>query len=73
MYCAVYCWMTKVEKQTVPFLLSSHKQKCFCNVKDIRNDKSVQYIHYNTALQESSRFYDIVGKGVETQVSLPRA
>lgn len=45
MYCAVKRWMTKVEKQAVPFLLSSHKQKCFCKyVKDVRNDKSVQYI-----------------------------
>lgn len=37
--------MTKVEKQVVPFLLSSHKQKCFCKYgEDVRNDNSVQYI-----------------------------
>jgi len=45
MYSAVGCLMTKVEKQAVPFLLSSHKQKCFCKYgEDVRNDKSVQYI-----------------------------
>ena len=37
--------MTKVEKQEVPFLLSSLKQKCSCKYgEDVRNDKSVQYI-----------------------------
>lgn len=33
MFSVEYCWMTKVEKQAVPFLLSSHKQKCFVSME----------------------------------------
>lgn len=37
--------MTVVEKQVVPFLLLSQKQKCFCKYGgDVRSDKSV-HIH----------------------------
>lgn len=62
----VYCWLTKVEKQVVPFLLSSHKQKCFCKYgEDVRNDKSVQYIHMIQPYKMSSLFGDSGERGVE--------
>lgn len=50
--------MTVVEKQVVPFLLLSHKQKCFCKYGgDVRSDKSVQYTQYDTALQVVHPFW----------------
>lgn len=65
MHCAVYCWMAKVEKQAVPFLLSLHKQKCFSKyVKDVRNDKSVQYIQIWYSPTRCPAFLVILGVGV---------
>lgn len=59
-------------RNAVPFLLSSHKKKCFCKyVEDVRNDNLYNIYKYDAAPQDVQPFLGDVGhKEVEQSQGL---